>query len=207
MDGLDYWRLCDELSIVQAALLIVGLDPGESAAYVENWDFNKRPTGYEAAKAALASGLRSGAISGRVVPEFEWDMHGNRGRPIQDSLEVKESTVEVESLRSWLSKRGFKRGFFFPEASGQPDYLDQSHPRYAPKLAAAVRAWEAVTDPGKKSPKQALEKWLRENAAEFEMTDDEGAPMNTPIEECSKVANWQPGGGSPASNSRNLPTP
>ena len=27
MDALDYWRLCDELSVVQAALLIVDEDP------------------------------------------------------------------------------------------------------------------------------------------------------------------------------------
>ena len=27
MDPLDYWRLCNELSVIQAALLIVGVDP------------------------------------------------------------------------------------------------------------------------------------------------------------------------------------
>ena len=27
MDVFDYWRLCDQLSVVQAALLIVGEDP------------------------------------------------------------------------------------------------------------------------------------------------------------------------------------
>lgn len=28
MEGLDYWRLCDELSVLQAALLVVGCYPG-----------------------------------------------------------------------------------------------------------------------------------------------------------------------------------
>jgi hypothetical protein len=28
-DALDYWRLCDELSVVQAALLVVGKDPSK----------------------------------------------------------------------------------------------------------------------------------------------------------------------------------
>ena len=46
-----------------------------------------------------------------------------------------------------------------------PNYLDRANPRYAPKLEAAVRAWQAVTDPVGKHPKQALAKWLRENAA------------------------------------------
>jgi len=35
MEGLDYWRLNDELSIIQAALLIAGEDPSATAPYVE----------------------------------------------------------------------------------------------------------------------------------------------------------------------------
>jgi len=54
-----------------------------------------------------------------------------------------------------------------------------------------------VTDTGGKTPKQALAKWLREHAAEFGMTDDEGKPNETGIEEAAKMANWQPGGGAP----------
>ncbi len=107
------------------------------------------------------------------------------------------SRVQVESLKEWLVSRGFRQGFFFPERTETPDYLDPGNPRYAPKLAAAVRAWQAVTDPAGRHPKQALTKWLRENAAEFDLTDDEGKPNETGIEETAKVANWQPGGGAP----------
>jgi hypothetical protein len=35
MDPLDYWRLCDELSVVQAALLIVGEDPSGTQDYID----------------------------------------------------------------------------------------------------------------------------------------------------------------------------
>lgn len=83
----------------------------------------------------------------------------------------------------------------------QPDqshgYLDPSHPRYAPKLAAAVRAWQAVTDAGKTTPKQALDKWLRANAAEFGMINDVGKPVEAAVVECSTVANWNFIGGAP----------
>jgi hypothetical protein len=75
-------------------------------------------------------------------------------------------------------------------------YLDPSHPRYAPKLAAAVRAWQSVTDAGKTTPKQALIKWLTKNAAELDIQKD-GKPIKAAIEECSAVANWEPVGGSP----------
>ena len=53
MEGLDYWRLCDELSITRAALLIAGCDPGDGSAYAEDWDVHQRPLGYEAAKSAI----------------------------------------------------------------------------------------------------------------------------------------------------------
>ena len=58
MEELDYWRLCEELNIVQAALLIVGEDPS-IAEYVERWDVEKRAQGYEAAKTAICSGLKN----------------------------------------------------------------------------------------------------------------------------------------------------
>ena len=35
MDPLDYWRLCDELSVVQAALLIVGEDPSGTQDHID----------------------------------------------------------------------------------------------------------------------------------------------------------------------------
>ena len=58
MDELDYWRLCEELNIVQAALLVVGVAPTQ-AEHVENWDVEKRPEGYEAAKTAITTGLKN----------------------------------------------------------------------------------------------------------------------------------------------------
>lgn len=81
--------------------------------------------------------------------------------------------------------------------SHRPEYLDPKHPRYAPKLAAAVQAWLSVGDPRGKHPKGALHAWLREHAGEFGLVDAQGKPNEQGIEECAKVANWQPVGGAP----------
>jgi len=35
MESLDYWRLCDELNVIQAALLIQGEDPSSSQSHVQ----------------------------------------------------------------------------------------------------------------------------------------------------------------------------
>lgn len=197
MESLDYWRLCDELSIIQAALLLAESDPSGENGYAENWQMHQRPHGYEAAKTGITNAFRRGAIKGRLIPHYEYDINGNQCGEIDDSINLVESRVDVESLRGWLTTRGIRTGFFFPAATDAPDYLDPKNHRYAPKLAAAVQAWQSVTDAGGKHPKQALAKWLREHAAEFGMTDDEGKPNETGIEEAAKVANWQPGGGAP----------
>jgi len=77
-----------------------------------------------------------------------------------------------------------------------PGYRDITHDRYAPKLAAAIDAWEAVTDPQGKHPKQALVQWLTKNAAKLGLWDKD-RPNKTAIEEAAKVANWQERGGAP----------
>jgi hypothetical protein len=200
LTSLDYWRLCDELTVVQAALLAAGCDPSDDEVYVENWSPENKPRGYVAARTGISNALRRGAIAGELIPAFEHDINGNVCGEVSGSIDVHASRVEVASLRTWLIGRGMKSGFFFPDAGDAPDYLDPRHPRYAPKLAAAIRAWLATeneTAVNGKSPKQALAKWLREHASDFGLTDEEGKPNETGIEETAKVANWQLSGGAP----------
>jgi hypothetical protein len=82
--------------------------------------------------------------------------------------------------------------------------LNRDHPRYAPKLAAAVRAWEAAetaTQKGAKSPKTLLIDWLKEHALEFGLSSD-GKLNETGIDEVAKVANWKPEGGAPKTSGK-----
>jgi len=242
MEGLDYWRLCDELNIVQAALLVVGED-ASIAEDAEGWEVQKRPRGYEAAKMAICAGLRnyiqyekecyeeaqslenwkinysnapdafseedegmvallSRSIIGKLVCQCDYDVNGHSLGAIEDTIDLYKSTVSAESLKQWLGLKGFKTGFFFPEPAGTMGFLEPSHSRYAPKLAATVRAWQAVTVAGKRSPKQALDKWLREHAAEFNLTNDDGSLIEQAIQDCSKIANWKQTGGAPKTPSR-----
>lgn len=198
METFDYWKLCDEINIMHAALLIIGIDPSsKEGCYCESLNLDERPFGYEAAKLAISNALKKNTISGQHIPLYDYDINNNQCGELPNTTDIQESIVEVASLQQWLSERGFKDGFFFPATNDAPGYLDKKNSRYAPKLAATVHAWQAVTDPGKKSPKQALEKWLREHAAEFGLVDDDGNPVNNAIEECSKVANWSQTGGAP----------
>jgi hypothetical protein len=173
-DRLEIWRLCNSYTIAQAALLIAGHDASE-AARVEGLEPSERPSGYEAAKSALIEaltripGYRHGPLRGHVVESRRavtvLDRHGNAQQGVEKFIDVEKSTVSASELRSWLRERGVRTGFFFPEKKNdQPDYLNPNHERFAPKLAAAVRAWEAFEKhgtPAGKSAKQALTGWLR----------------------------------------------
>lgn len=210
MEDLDYWRLCDELSLHQAAELIIGMKPGEvhemfmlgreltSTASVKYY------TDMNAALSALGNSIGGKRLAGKIVYK-DTNVEGGVSAAAADSIpgliDWDKSTIMVADLKEWLWSRGVRTGFFFPDEE-TADYLNPRHPRYAPKLAAAVRAWQSVTDLNGKSPKQALSKWLRENAAEFGLTDDDGVPNETGIEEASKVANWQPSGGAPKTPSK-----
>ena len=219
MDALDYWRLCDELSVVQAALLISGIDPATCQNHIDGWESYLRPEGYEPAFAALKHAINAKRLKAIIKHSANYEhFYYQDDESVGDWTPAKEvnwhlTTVAVDDLKRWLLSRGFQTGFFFPEAANVPNYLDSHNSYYAPKLAAAVRAWEATTLDGEnlkgKTPKQRLEKWLRENAGQYGLTKEDGNPNEQGIEQISKVANWKPEGGAaktPA-NSDNLTTP
>ena len=200
---MDYWRLCDELSVVQAALLTVGVDPGEFP-YVMNWQEHERPENFNAVFAAVSHAVLGGRLPATirydVEPAFEGtkEFHPER---VSEKPDWSYTTCLVDDLKEWLQSRGFKTGFFFPQAEDTPDFLDRTHRNYAPKLAAAIGAWEAVNATPElitgKTVKQALLKWLRKNADKFGLTKDDGNPNEQGIEEIAKISNWDAKGGAP----------
>jgi len=188
MKNLDCWYLCEEVSITEAAHLILDIDPRETQHISPSYDF-QHPN-FEAVYTALRNAALSGSLKA-FIPQRDSD----RKEP-----EWSMSRVNVEDLKVWLRGRGFSGGFFFSKTESQwAAYLDKSTPYYAPKLAAAVNAWETVTQNetllNGRTPKQALEKFLRENASQYGLTKDNGKPNETGITEICKIANWKPEGG------------
>jgi len=221
------WNLHEDFSIADAAALVAGYNPTlvqrcEQDTLIHQ-SFPRYPVVLDALTRAITNGRLKAAIriSAREygyadrMADIEYFAFIEDALPEGNTVEADEvlakdrsciykplpdwslSTIAREDLIDWLRRRGVSSGFFFPAGTDAPDYLDPGNPRYASKLAAAVRAWQAVTDSGGASPKQALVKWLREHAAEFGLTDDEGKQNETGIDEVAKVANWQPGGGAP----------
>lgn len=200
MDTLTYWKLCTSFTPAETAALIVGALPEDicingivndvQAYYLGSLgtEAHEHDAHFRAVLTALAEALRSGVLTGNRAPIGPGKFHLGRTR------------INTDDIRIWLGSRGITSGFFFPQHNTDlPAYLDQSHPHYAPKLAAAIRAWEAVTSEQPrlrgKTPKQAIKKWLTENAAQYGLTKNDGTPNNQGVEEISKLANWKPDGG------------
>jgi hypothetical protein len=214
MDNFDYWRLCDELSVVQAACLIVGVDPYDyrdmmtdgapSPPKVSNSNPLPKPSyprkKFEAVFIALKNAIKGDRLSAAVT---NYDLDGSEPYDNQDLTDWDDTTIMVEDLRKWLESKNITTGFFFPETQPGPPYLDPKNKFYAPKLAAAVRAWQAVTSESRyldngRSPKQNLEKWLTVNAKDFGLVNDNDAINKDAIKnQIAKVANWQEKGGAP----------
>lgn len=191
----DAWKLCDRLSVIQASLLIAGYDPIDQQR-MHLSDMDKALSHFLAIKTALLAAIdeRSG-FGERVYVASGYDDE-------KQYLDLELSYVRVEHLKAFLTEKGVRDGFFFPLEGNHADYLDPAHSRYAPKLAAAVRAWEALDNAATlagKSPKKALEKWLRENAADFGLTSEEDGVVNeSAIEAIARISNWRPQGGAPS---------
>ena len=206
MDGVNLWQLCDQLTVIQAALLVLNIDPRGIEHTVEQTPAKERPPGYDAIKAAIMHGLHRLELRGTVVrlrSPYEGvpleEVPYCDGEPLTyDNFNVASSIVEVESLKAWLVTKKITSGFFFDKRSDIPGYLDPTNDHYSPKLAAAVKAWLALE--GKKvegmPEKQALENWLTTHADEFNLRD--GSKLSkSGIKEAATVANWNTKGGAP----------
>lgn len=188
MEPIDYWKLCTEYSVVQAALLTCGHDPDALQYVVEIRD--KKPAGYSAVRSALYNAIMGGNLHANT--RFKQEDFGNT-----ETLDIHETTIHVTDLARFLKARGFWAPVF------DRPLVDQMQASgslaYPPKLAAANKAWAAVTASPDllrgRSPKQALDKWLSDNAADLGLLNPDGSLNRTGIEEICKVANWKPSGG------------
>lgn len=250
---LDLWRLSDELSVVDVALLAAGHNPGEVRPFgpdpmicpiesiQSHEDYGRHELadqGFRAVFKALRGAVFRNKISARMhyrarlrgemydaeqcYPESDNDSEievkyeiiinpkiGHRhcflggAENIQSSEHLRiirepnwhETTVDVEDVRYWFAERGVHPPFFFPNGIAE-GFRNRQHPRYSPKLACAVAAWEAIEKPQpNKSVKQSLEAWVVSNGVNFGMGGDDNTVTQTAAGEVAKVANWNPKGG------------
>ena len=191
MDRIDRWKLADELNVYQIVLLITDHDPSD----FDGNQYDMWPEHIKKDTSAYLTAIKNAATKHKF--EFTEVRYGGYGD--DEQTDWYRSLINIDGLCDWMRHRNFKGGYFF---SGQGDSAPLSNKIgtfYAPKLAAAVRAWNEVTSSPEalngKTPKKALEIWLRKHANEYGLTNKDGNPNELGIEEICKVANWKPSGG------------
>jgi hypothetical protein len=209
MNELELWKQAPYLSVDEAMNLILGCIPGKY-----KFDFSEEkdiPSFSIPIYRLLTDAIKKLEITvyfdgeaacmenmGKFVAfeTFHYGTWWNKGK------------IETKELIKWLSVKNIESDFFgishdkSIENTATPCYLDETNPNYSHKLAAAVKAWEAVANNPElsrgKSVKQAISKWLSDNAESLGLIH-QGKVSETAIEEISKVSNWATGGGAPKS--------
>lgn len=225
ISSMEMWKLADELSVVDAAILITGNDPSEECEIYngQHSELVQRTSyeGFDAAFKALKNAIMGNRLAASLAYEVREGRPGQRG-PLhmvfrgkgqvlqnrglnlvdyeglvlfQGDPDWHKTLVQVPDLKAWLRGKSVFPEFFFPE--GDPDSLtNRDHPRFSGKLACAVAAWYAIPAAAKnKSVKQTVEAWVTANGVQFGLSTDEGTVPATAIEDIAKVVNWQTGGG------------
>ncbi len=188
MEGIEHWKDFQKYSLLQAVLLHIGVNPARTNAFSE-------------ASCRIDPEIRLMFIPARnkfiqAIEESRLRAQVVRGPAPGNRIDMEKTFILLENIQTWLHFAKIPSEFF--GESGEPDYLNPKHKRYAPKLAAVVNAWlEIEGDPEleRLSAKQVLTKWLRGNARKFELADKAGNPKETSIDECARVGNWERKGG------------
>lgn len=237
MESIDYWRFHEEFTVIQAVLLIVGADPTIRQNYVLTDSDAYRPTGFDAVFSQIKNAILNGKLSSKIryaAQEYGWVEPPDESTKLNVLAKLKvvnnaycddeidtitviyrmepdwsNTTIGVDDLKLWLISRNFKPSFFFGDNGSNPDYLDPNHPRYAPKLAASIKAWLAMEDENLmrgKTPLTAMEQFLESRYKELGLSHDKDNDKNktkagdinkTAVSEAAKVANWKTDGGAP----------
>ncbi|WP_156961336.1 hypothetical protein [Haematobacter missouriensis] len=237
----ELWRFASDLSVVDAAILLGGGDPGEKdwedngTLYGERYQVQrtKGHPGFTAMFSTLANAVREGSLPAAHAHRAEpggWvgsSLHGDIWIISRSDIELLRSRLDadpfdqtpfggaysirvqtepdwtktmlaVRDLKTWLSKRGLTKNFFFPPepAAATDAFSDPSHPRFCPELDFAMRAWRAMADEEIRTgtPKQAVERWMKQHKEEWRGRDalEVGS---TQWKRIATMVNWQPEGG------------
>jgi hypothetical protein len=190
MTTINFWKLCTEYSVYQAALLIAGHDP-QDYDHLSDSDVNRKATNYAAVRTALCNAIEGGSL--QTAREGHDEDYGER------HLNVHRTLIRVSDLDAFVRAAGLVCELFDRTSQPAASLLSATNAHYSRKLDAANKAWAAVTSDRRlligKSPKQALQKWLTDHADDFGLISKDGRPNLTGIEEICKVANWKPEGG------------
>ena len=234
----SFWSIADPLTVEQTAALLVGIDPNQIRTDFIFTGYLGCDCTFQTALAVLQNAIKGGILKAilqydakpRYIAGVDNFIERSFwiGEDVQEIIDQKnacylikkapnleESFIYRKDLMTWLISNGITSGYFFPDSTDSTDstyvsdYLNPKHPRYSPKLAAAIYVWLIMDDENLirgKNPLSAMMIYLTSNYQELGLFHEKDNPKNgtvagginkTAISEVAKIANWQPSGGAP----------
>lgn len=198
------WLLAEDLTIRQAAILLLNEDPERFPLAEYPTCQDHVPLGYEAARQVLVSALMANKVEGRQEWKVETGIGYNSNEAYENVLEgnvcADKSTVNMDSLKAWLASKNVSVEQFAGLSDTSDDFLNRDDLAYSPKLAATIAAWRHVKNNpiNGLSVKQQLTNWLTNNSARYWPDGIDPKVTDTFIKEAARLANWDSEGGRPA---------
>jgi hypothetical protein len=185
--GWNEWKHFEMVTIRQAACLLSFVDPLVDASN-SRWIVTEA----KAKRELLLQAVKLGRIRAKNLFIHDWNGGVFRTKDLAN-LDVGDLSDSTEVMTSELAAWCDTKAFLHPWVGQIALALGcQTFGSYPPELRAAIEAFDAVhSDPcatAGKSPKKALEEWLRVNKPDLSA----GAR-----ERIATVANWQREGGAP----------
>lgn len=200
MGNID-WQHVESITIIEAACLLVGIDP--SVLRTEPRNINERnatlhlaslrgstPWEHDLIRAVKTRVLHAARV---CVRSFGGEPYGFREVDpatvsVADVLESGGTTITPTALVSWCGKHNAP----IPTALAKIGASQDTIGTYPEQLRAAIEAFEAVHSDAValrgRSPKTALLEWLEQHKPKLSANARE---------RIATVANWQPTGGAP----------
>ncbi|MBP8296774.1 MAG: hypothetical protein KAX84_11745 [Burkholderiales bacterium] len=199
--SVNYWKACEYLTAHEAAMLIVSVDP-DSAEWegCEGWKPREQPSGYPAILRAIMRAVDSGALAARAVHSasrrfvagldlldpryggdgdcFEFIESTGEQFVVRSKRDWTATTIDVGDLRAWLTARGMRPVFFFPDDGGA-DAAPVASPVHAHPAGPRWPWGDHETELLRSLAAAAKRFWTR-----YDPSDPTTAPKN------EDVANW-----------------
>jgi hypothetical protein len=130
-----WWRLAHTLSVVDASLLALGLEPLLHSSNVERFQEDYQPLGYRALKLSILHALSRVDLPGQLI---EWDGSISFDYPFESTVcDPAQSYVHQGPLFTWLKSKGCSTGLLVPDDGKLLGIKDKS-------LRDMLRSWQQL---------------------------------------------------------------
>ena len=148
----EFWKLCESFTLVEAALLILNIEPEGNENIERKSD---KPKGLTAILASLNSAVNKGKLTPDEITPTTIELL---------SKNTKFKRIDANKLKNWLLQNNYTPPFFFGENTTAQQ--ERKHTSELLKILdhAILENWEHCGD--RKPTNESLEGWFNDNYSE-----------------------------------------